>query len=75
MPENIIEAFDALGKEIRALKKELEYKVWEINALKEKNDELRGRAENLEQDLKAAYVQLDKYTQLKPDKERGYENG
>ena len=74
MPENIIETFDALGKEIRALKKELEYKVWEIDALKAKNDELRGRAENFEQELKAAYAQLDKYTKLNPCKERGCEN-
>lgn len=75
MPENIIEAFDVLGKEIKALKRELEHRAWEIDTLNRKNKELYERVENLEQELKAAYVKLDKYTQLKPSEERGCRNG
>lgn len=54
MPENIIEAFDALGKEIRALKKELEYKTWDNETLKAKNKELQEQVSCLQQELKAA---------------------
>lgn len=75
MPENIIEAFNALGKEIKALKKELEYKAWENDALKGKNKELCGRVEDLEQELKAMYVKLDKYTRLAPSAEKRCGNG
>lgn len=63
MPEHIIEAFDALGKEIGALKKELEYKVMEIDLLKDKNKALYERAENLEKELKAAEEKLYKLRQ------------
>lgn len=75
MPEHIIEAFDALGKEIGALKKELEYKVMEIDLLKDKNKALYERTENLEQELKAAYVKIDKYTKIEMCEERGRGNG
>lgn len=75
MSENIIEAFDALGKEIGALKHEIERKTWEIESLERKNKELRKVTESLEQELKAACVQLEKYTKLKPCEERGGGNG
>lgn len=63
MPEHIIEAFEALGKEIGALKKDLEYKVMEIDLLKDKNKALYERTENLEQELNAAQEKLYKLRQ------------
>ena len=75
MPEHIIEAFEALGKEIGALKHEIERKTWEIESLERKNKELRKVTESLEQELKAAYVKIDKYTNIEMCEERGCGNG
>ena len=55
MPGNIVAALETLGKEIIALRKDLEYKEWENDALKDKNKALCERVEDLESKLKADY--------------------
>ena len=55
MPGNIVAALETLGQEIIALRKDNEYKDYEIGALKDRNKALCERVEVLESELKAAY--------------------